>query len=157
MNFISPETLPISASDPSCMERLSFEFSNEKEDYFAVWHNIWDYITTEAFTVSVGGKEFQIPSGTYVLCGCMGGSQDWIQIDELLGREIEVLVIGSNFKSWTMATPVLKKHDPVVSFYSPMTKMPIPIIDDTGESIIIISSVDQYHKLKDRDYDIFFV
>lgn len=156
MNYIGSNDVPLSSKDIETIEKRIFIFDTEAEDYFLQMCISWDKVTTTFYRVKIGDSIYEIPSGTYLLCGCAGGSQDWIEIDELAGRPIEVILISKNFRSWDFVTPkfIAARED---SCYVPMVKNPIPVSDLDGGKHIIISAGDQYRKLKDRDYDIFFV
>lgn len=156
MFYIDGNDRPCSSLSADVIEKRLFHFDVDKEDYFLRYFITWDKVQTDMYRLDLDGCIFSIPSGVYILCGCDGGSQDWILVDEIVGRPIEIILINNNYRSWSFCRPVVTDvHNDV--YYAPMTKSPIPITDSSSKKVIIISSVDQYHKLKDRDYDIFFV
>lgn len=156
MYYINQNENPVSSLSADTIEDRIFIFDTEKEDYFLQMCFAWDKVTTVFYKIQLGEAIYNIPSGTFLLCGCDGGSQDWIDVEELVGRPIEVILINSNYRSWDFVQPkFLDMYHGCC--YMPMTKSPIPVTDATGSKNIIISSVDQYRKLKDKDYDIFFV
>lgn len=156
MYYIDQNDKPRHRQSDDTIEQRLFYFDNDQEDYLLRYHINWNRLGTTFYKIALEGRTYDIPSGTYLLCGCDGGSQDWVTVDELIGKPIEVILINKNFRSWSLAFPKLVDHYEG-SCYTPMTKSPIPVMDSTGERVIIISFVEQYHKLKDRDYDIFFV
>lgn len=156
MYFINQYEKPASSISADTPEGRIFIFDTEEEDYFLQMCIAWDKITTTFYKIRLGESIYNIPSGTFILCGCDGGSQDWIEVEELVGRPIEVILINNNYRSWDFVQP--KFIDMYEGFcYFPMTKSPIPVTDAMGLKNIIVSSSDQYRKLKDKDYDIFFV
>ena len=156
MYFINQHEKPASSISADTPEGRIFIFDTEEEDYFLQMCIAWDKITTTFYKIQLGESIYNIPSGTFILCGCDGGSQDWIDVEELVWRPIEVILINHNYRSWDFVQP--KFIDMYEGFcYFPMTKSPIPVTDAMGLKNIIVSSSDQYRKLKDKDYDIFFV
>lgn len=156
MRYIDQNDNPVNGFEESCVERQLFVFDIEKEDYFLKHFFVWDMVHTEFFTVDIGGGIFKIPSGTYLLCGCVGGSQDWILIDEIIGRPIDVFVLGKGFRGWSLCPVVLQAHESSAC-YIPMAKHPLPISDVTGKKVVLTSQIDVYSKTKDMDFDAYFV
>lgn len=156
MFYIDENDRPCASSSIDTIEKRLFQFDVDAEDYFLRYFVTWDKIQTDFYRIELNGAVFNIPSGMYILCGCDGGSQDWIMVDEIVGRPIEIILINNNYRSWSFCRPVVTDLYNGVC-YTPMSKSPIPVTDASGKKVIIVSTVDQYHKLKDRDYDIFFV
>lgn len=157
MFYVNEKDGPLDSRLASSLNHRYFVFDCDKEDYMLQWSLGWERVTTSAYTMNIGGKKFVIPSGMYILCGCEGGSQDWVLVDEIIDRPIDVFLIGKNFRGWSLSGAVTTEVNER-SFFIPMNlKTPFPIIDPTGEKIVVVSQCDMYHKLKDRDYDIFFI
>jgi len=157
MFYINAEDAAVDSFNESCVQEKIFVFNPEQEDYFLENFYFWDCVTTEVFDVEIANRMFTIPSGTYILCGCAGGSQDWILIDEMIARPIDVFVIGKGFRGFSLSDMVLKNHR-TDSFYLPApSKNPIPITDSTASRIIITSQTDAYSRMKDKDYDIYYI
>lgn len=156
MYYIDQNEKPASSTSADTIEGRIFIFNIEEEDYFLQMCYAWDKVSTTFYKIKLGESVYNIPAGTFILCGCDGGSQDWIDVEELIGRPIEVILINNNYRSWDFVQP--KFLDVYQGYcYIPMVKSPFPVTDATGSKNIIISSSDQYRKLKDKDYDIFFV
>lgn len=157
MFFVNEFDKPVDSSNEKAISQKFFVFDLEQEDYLLRWSLCWDILSTTFFTIEVCGKYFKIPSGTYLLCGCEGGSQDWIVIDEIIGRPIDIFIMNKHFKGWTLA-PMKIVDVEESSCYIPMgVKTPMPVMDSTGQKVIVVSQYDHYHKLKDKEFDIFFL
>lgn len=157
MFFLRETNPPLFAGEKSCMDHKIYEFDIKKEDYMLKQFVDWDYITTDVYTlVTEDNLAFYLPSGHYVYVGSEDGIVDWILSDELIDRDMEVFVIGKDFDKWKLAQLKLVSVYGM-AYYYPVSKSPIPFTDMTGEWLIVNSSVDQYHKLKNHAPNIFFM
>jgi hypothetical protein len=159
MNFIDEDMNPVSSKTAGCVDTQIFEFSIEDEDYMLRYQYTWDVIEGDFFNVRIGELSFDIPAGTYILCSCPDGNIDWIMIDELIGRDIQVLTISKNLRTWTLNDIALRDYRKDGKCYFPMSKdkAPIPVTSNDCGGIILVSSIDQHNKMKDKTFEIFFV
>jgi hypothetical protein len=157
MFFLREVSPPLFAGDKETMDSKIYEFDVKKEDYMLKQFVDWDYITTDIYTLHTDdNRVFYVPSGHYVYVGSEDGIVDWILIDELIDRDVEVFVIHNQFKDWFLKRLYLDNVY-ATSYYYPVTKNPVPFTDMKGEWMIINSSIDQYHKLKNTRPNIFFM
>jgi hypothetical protein len=145
--------------DTSKTENLGkrvFEFSIQKEDYFANMHLQWDRIEGEIYRLDVGGRSFAIGSGMYVFIGCDYGSGDWVTIDEVIGRDIKLFTVSPDLGKWGFDRQILQE---VVmgSFFYPSTKNPVPVLSACGTRFIMTSNSDQYRNIKNHDFYALFI
>lgn len=156
-NYVGEDSKPLSTSDHEIVPKQVFQFDIEKEDYFLRRTCLWSTVTTTVFRVRIGKHIFDIPSGMFILCGCVQGSMDWLTIDEVIGRPIEVFVVDHNFAGWSLCGVVVEDQL-TMTCHLPSRKAPIiPAMDDTGERVIITSQMDHFNKMKSLDFDAFFV
>lgn len=156
MNFIDGNMKAVCAKSDDTIEKKIFDFSLEEEDYFLNYHTTWDHIEGDFYDLELDGRIFSIPSGIYILCTCDEGNTDWIMVDELIGRDIDILVLTKSLRSWIPSKPKVRNFYRSANFY-PMSRTPVPIINSTEERIIIVSSIDQHSKMKDKYFNIFLV
>lgn len=159
MKLIGMSDLGTEILDPrleSTVGRRVFDYSIKDEDYLLRHHISWEKVASD-YCISVNGYKFHIPSGMYIFCGCVSGNTDWIMIDELINREVEVFLLSLDFDSWALHQPEFQAFEMNEVVYLPSTKSPLPVADMTGSRAIIISSTDVYHKMKDKDFSAMFV
>ena len=135
-----------SVTDESVIEKPTYEYSYKENDYFLKHHTAWDCAVVE-YLISINGYQYMLPSGMYLLVGEIYGDQDWVYIDELIGREIEVFQTDTEFSELSFGKVELLDSVDVEVFY-PQCKQIIPIADMTGEKVIMVSKSDHYHNLK---------
>lgn len=156
MFYLREQHPPLWAGDKAVMDQQFYEFDVKKEDYFLKQFISWDRISTDIYTMQTDrGQEFYVPAGFYVFVGSEDGSVDWVLSDELVDRDIETFVISAEFNRWELKVMRVTAITPHF-FYYPFTKNPVPITNMNANEVIIISSVDQYHKLKKHAPSMFF-
>jgi hypothetical protein len=135
------EKTPI--TDENCCSKFFYEFNMEKLDYFYVYKAIWDSFSTMNYHFDVGGANICIPSGMYVMISDEYGDIDWIPVDEIIGRDIDLLVINSKYSGWEVIRPRLfdSKSDTV---FIPNTKGVIPVTDQKHSKFVLVCRTDQY-------------
>lgn len=146
----------IDITNPDNLGQKFFEFCPVSDDYFLNFHFNWDVVTSTVYVFTSGRFTFQIPSGFYIFIGCPTGLNDWILIDEIIDRDIEVFVMPTSLGSWSLQEFQLKDIMTIEYVY-PSTKNPVPMLDETGKVCVIASPVDQYHKFKNKDDNCLFV
>ena len=144
MMYISSEnSVKIPFSDENCCSQFFYEFSMEKLDYFYVLKPIWDSFATQNYYFLIAGAKICVPSGLYVMICDEYGDLDWIPVDEIIGRDISLLVINDKFNGWDHVKPELleAKSDTV---YIPSTKSVLPLTDSKNSKMILVCRTDQY-------------
>lgn len=157
MFFLGAGDEPVNAYDPQSIGDYTIEFNMQQEDWMLKQHIIWDSIKSDVFHFRLGKWKFQIPSGVYLFTGCPSGSMDWIISDEIIGREIEIFIMPPSFTSWSLEIPVLESVQHDVKFFAPSTKNPTAMMDNAALRCVVTSVNDQYHKMKNKDYNTMFV
>lgn len=147
---------PISALEQDVTCSHFYEFSVEKEDYFYNLRFVWEEITGPVYTFKLNdGSILNLPSGVYVIICDEYGVIDWIMVDEIIGRSIDVMVLSKDFKSWSLERLKLVKLNEDVDYFLPNTTNSIPICNEKGNRNVIISRTDQYSHTRDKLVDIF--
>lgn len=134
------------ASWDECASGWLLEYSPEKSDYFLNFRMMWHQVNGEVFNFTISqGKQVSIPSGFYVMIGDVYGEIDWILVDELIGRPIEIVILSEDLKAWSLR---VLEFDSVnqKTLYWPQTNNVIPLCNN--ENVILVSNKDQYHKTK---------
>lgn len=156
MYLLGAEDKPVDILNHDNIGKKIFEFCPQKEDYFLNFYFNWEKIKSEVFVFKAGRITFQIPSGFFLFIGSPCGMNDWIMVDEIIDRDIEVFVMPTSLGSWT-----LQKFQLIdvleLEYIYPQTKNPIPLLDQSGRLCVISSPADQYHKFKNKDDGTLFV
>tara|TARA_Y100000593_G_scaffold94592_1_gene194484 strand:+ start:3077 stop:3550 length:474 start_codon:yes stop_codon:yes gene_type:complete len=157
MYFLNEEMKAVSSKTVSCVDSQIFEFSIEDEDYMLGFQPTWDVIQGDFYSIRVGKINMDIPAGTYILCSCHDGNIDWIMIDELIGRDIMVLCISNSLRSWNLHPVELRDFHRNGECYFPMVRSPFPVTSEDCAGIVLVSSIDQHSKMKDKTFEVFFI
>lgn len=145
MFFFIGENEFFNADDSDTVGKHLYEFNIERDDYFYMMRLIWDEILVDVYEFSLDTKNtVMIPSGMYILIADEFGQVDWISVDEIVNRDIEVLVLSKNFSSWTLKSLKLKDMHENSTIFLPNTKNPMPISNENGQQILIVSKTDQF-------------
>jgi hypothetical protein len=148
----------LDAGDESIINQRFYEFSLNSEDYFLSLKATWDFIKTEVYHFQVSPTfTVEIPSGFYVMVSDEYGSVDWILVDEIIGRPLQVAMLDTKFSAWSLRDLHHVDHIEEEGIFFPNTKNPIPITDENNSSCIIISKVDNWGRTKDLLIDTFTV
>ncbi len=152
MNFIGERDKAIDAFNRDAINYRILEFNTEKKDLFLQFKMSWDIVTADVYHVQVGNNVFMIPTGFYVLIGDSYADFDWIQVDEMFNRDIEIVTFGIDMLNWRIEHPQLMNFSNE-EFHWPMSKHVIPLQENNR--VIMVSEKDQYHKLKAFQLDLF--
>jgi hypothetical protein len=133
-----------------------FEFSLQKEDYFANLYLQWDKIEGDIYRLNVGGRSFSVGSGMYIFIGCDYGSGDWVTIDEIIGRDIKLFTVSPCLDKWGFDKQTLQDVY-VGSYFFPNTKNPVPIVSACGTRFVMVANSDHYRTIKDQDFYALFI
>lgn len=159
MLYLSPEGFsPLQGVERVSIYERIFEFDPGARDYVYKRFLLWDKITSDVFTLktNITNTTIYVPSGFYVFVGSDEGASDWIMVDELIGRDIEVFCISSDFNDFVLETVSLTSVVET-TFYYPMTKNPIPVTDLYNKKVFLCCSSDPYLRLKSIPVGEFFV
>lgn len=132
-----------------------FEFDLGSKDYILRFYMMWEKVLGQ-YIIEVKGKRYIIPSGMYIYCGDINGSVDWILVDEVINRDIMAFQMNTDFGAYGIE-PIGLHATCEIPVFLPDTKNPIPIADMSGQSCIIISRHDMYHKTSEFEYDALFI
>lgn len=142
--YLASENLEkIPFSDQRCCTQFFYEFNMEKLDYFYVYKPVWHSFSTMNYQFLVDGVEICIPSGMYVLISDEYGDIDWIVVDEIIGRNIEFLVLNGKMTEWQNIKPVLQNCEDI-PVHVPSSKHVLPLTDKNSSRIILICRSDQF-------------
>lgn len=152
MYFIGERDIEVDAFARDAINHRILEFNTEKKDLFLQFKMSWDIVNADVYHVLIGESLFMIPTGYYVLIGDSYADFDWIQVDEMFNRDIEIATFGVDMVSWRIETPHLIDFSNE-EFHWPTSKHVIPLQKD--RRVIMVSEKDQYHKLKAFQLDLF--
>ena len=154
-SFVTEEDINLYGDEEDSISQHFYEFNLTAEDYFLNRRLEWDLYESRMFVFQLQDKLIGVPSGFYLMVGDVMGCVDWIQVDELIGRDLDVLVISENFSSWSLERLELVDEDERYEFYWPVTKNVLPISSNDGGCSLIVSKVDRYKDTKDKSVDTF--
>lgn len=154
MRYLGHEETFDAASQDVIGERI-FEYNIKHDDYLFTYHVGWDIVLAE-YVFDVGGYRYTLPSGIYIFSGCPSGAHDWIRVDEIIDRDIDIFQAPIDLNSWTIEKQKLMDVT-TEKIYMPQTKNPLPVVDSSGKRCIFISYTDVYTRMKDRDFSSMFV
>lgn len=156
MYFIGDDDCALSISDEMTCEERILMFDYRIDDYFLEWSMAWNLIKTPVYTVSLGDRVFKIPSSQYVICGEAGGVTDLIMFDEIIGREIDVLVITNDCRKVEWHIPRIIAVDVEGQLFYPMVQKFVAMSDSENTGFILTSGNDKLSG-KTIEYDEFIV
>jgi hypothetical protein len=121
-----------------------YTYSLEHGDYINSPFLMWDRYDGELYRFCLNNKIFfDIGATLYVFAGCQSGAVDWLTVDELIGRDIDILSIAVNLSKWDFMNQRLVDVRNG-TWYLPQTKNPIPVVSNCGTRMIMVSTVDQH-------------
>ena len=150
MKYIGEKDKPVPASEESSIQERILEFSHEKLDYFLNYKTYWELIEGTMYNLKVGNSQFVIPLSHYIMIGDEFGETDWILVDELVSRGLDVTMLDIELKKWYNLLPTVVSVE-MKSFFWPNTKHIIPI-QDNGH-VVLVADKDQYQKMNGRAID----
>lgn len=136
---------------PETKQKKIYEFSIDKSDYFMNFRMVWKKIEGDFYTFRLGKDFINIPAGFHVMVGDEEGSIDWILVDELVGRDIDILTLSQNFGTWGLEKPSIVTVSKKTVFW-PTTKNIVPLCFNcarVSNSVIILSDKDRWQSMKD--------
>jgi len=140
-----------------CRETQMFWlFDLDEKDFFLKTVQTWYSLKSDAYVLSIGKYELEIPTNYYLLIGDYDAGLDCIPPDEIVGRDFQAFVFSNDFEqdSWELMDIKRKgyKHDR--EFELPFTKKPFPVMIDDNKAVLI-SSTDMYSKIKNLGFSDF--
>lgn len=143
MFFVGDNDVGMDTLCPSTCEKRILLYDHRLEDYFLEYSQAWNTIITPVYTVILGDEIFVIPSSLYVVCGDAGGESDLIIFEEIIGREIGMIVIKNGLRKAEWHIPRVVAIDMSGSTLYPMVNKFVPILDTTEKSIILTIGSDR--------------
>lgn len=150
MKYIGEEDKTVSASKEESIQERILEFNNKKLDYFLNYKTYWEMIEGTMYNLKVGNSQFVVPLSHYIMIGDEFGEIDWILVDELVSRGLDVILLDTDLKSWYSMPPTVIGVE-MKSFFWPNTQHIIPI-QDNGH-VVLVADKDQYQKMNGRAID----
>lgn len=136
-------------TDPACRGKYVLEFCPEplqEADYFLNLRPIWKEVTGTVYEFETGKGRIEIPSGFYVMIGDVYGVLDWVMVDEMIGRPIDVVILNPEMDQWSLRPlDLVGASEQVV--YWPQTRNVLPV--QREENVLILSDKDFHHKTRD--------
>ncbi|WGH49648.1 hypothetical protein [Alishewanella phage vB_AspM_Slickus01] len=147
-NFVGVENL-YNFEKISCVSMSIYEFKPDKMDFFLTRTFDWDEVTSMVYLFSIDTEVFHIPSGLYIMLCDEYGTVDCIMVDELIGRNMDVLVMNKDLqspdcRSLTLIDAKSRKH------YWPNSNNIIPLTSVSGKTVVLLSRIDQWKKTNDK-------
>lgn len=131
-----------------------FTYSLEHSDYLCAQFLMWDRFDGDVYRFVLNDKfAFDIGAGLYIFAGCQSGAVDWLTVDEMLGRDINVFTMHPDVSKWDLLKQRLVDVK-TSAWYLPQTKHPFPIVSNCGSRIIMASTIDQ-HRGSGANRDLF--
>lgn len=130
------------------------EYALDKEDYFLNYRISWKEIETDIFRFIIGPQTIEIPSGFYVMICDEVGDIDWILVDEIISRPLQIGCLSRKQDAWKPMEPRLDWVDYGTIFW-PQTKNVIPVYNNSCG--VVLSEKDSYRSTKDSSINMFLV
>lgn len=149
-SFISNDKL-VPATVKSSGQYL-FELDIEESDYMYHRRLCWDHFRGDVYKFDIGNTKIEIPSTFYIMITDEYGEIDWIPVDEIIDRDIDVVTVDKDFSAWRMERLVLIDQLVAQDYAFPQTKNAIPISTD-GKRCVIIAKADKHTETGDKRID----
>lgn len=137
----------------SCVAKEMFEFKTDSMDFFLLRTFAWEEIVSMLYCMRIGNAVFQIPSGLYIVLADEYGTVDSMLVDELIGRDVDVLVLDKGLSAPDnepahVVDASMKKH------FWPNSNNIIPVLSECKRRVILLSRTDQWKTTKEMNaYD----
>lgn len=145
MKFLTDKT-PIPWDKKGTLGGWLLEFSFEKDDYYLNYRMAWKQVSGILYHFRIGNDELVIPSNFFVMIADVFGELDWIQSDELVSREADILLLDEQQHNWTLRPAEFVRESEGI-IYWPTSKNLIPML--TGKNVVVFSEKDVYTKMVD--------
>lgn len=146
-NFITYESTAPANHTSAGAHIFELKLEDNDADYVLNRNYIWEDFRGDVFVFKMGNTVISIPSSMYIIIGDEMGVVDWIQVDELIDREIDVVVLDREFSGWRLEKLELIDHKTSQHYALPRTSNALPITDD-GKNCIVMSKRDQQSTLE---------
>lgn len=127
-----------------------WEYSVKEQDFFLKSQPIWTGANLPAYRVRIGKNTTILPESYYVTIGDYDGGIDFIKMEEVVGREFEVIVFNKTLDadSWILEPLTIEGYEDNIQVNIPYknTKNPLPVALGNRYAILV-SNVDLYSKM----------
>ena len=137
MYFIGEKDVGLDTLDAKTCEKRILLYDPTYQDYFLEFSFAWNTISTPIYTVVLGDSIYRIPSSTYVVCGEAGGETDVIMFEEIIGREISMIVVKNGWRVVEWYIPRIIDVDVSGQYLYPMTNKFVTMFDSDKKSVIL--------------------
>lgn len=122
-------------------------YDPETEDFHLKLCHLSYHLTTEAYKISIGGKEVMIPSDYNLAISSEEGDIDWIRPTEIVGRDFDALVITRTLTQGIFSMEAIKTvgFEPEYQYVLPFTKHILPIAIGDNKAILV-AEADIYNR-----------
>lgn len=144
--FLHPtEFRKIDSMDSVASDML--EFKPNELDFFLLRSFSWDDIYAMVYFLKIGNAVFQVPSGLYILLADEYGTVDCMVVDEIIGRDVDILILDKDITTHTNEPAVvldakMKRH------FWPNSNNIIPIVSECKKAVLLLSRTDQWKTTK---------
>ena len=130
--------------------KLFWTFDTEVSDFFLKSCLLWQNVTSDAYTISVGKGSVSLPYNYYIVIGDYDSGFDCITPEEIMGREFDAYTFSSEMNEGSnMLEPIhVTGYEEDVVFVLPFVKSVFPIMISEDRAMFIINK-DSYNKFKD--------
>lgn len=143
MRYITDVENSVSWTDKSVIGNWITEYSYEKNDYFMNYRIMWNEVSGDMYVYRIGKDIIEIPTTFNIMIGDVYGNVDWIPVEELMNRNLDIVVLDTEFRNVSIqnATYITTKKG---SVYWPSTPNVIPM--QVGDKVVVLTEKDVYAK-----------
>lgn len=130
--------------------KLFWTFDTEVSDFFLKSCLLWQNVTSDAYTISVGKGVVTLPYNYYIVIADYDSGFDCITPEEIMGRDFDAYTFSNDMAEGTnLLEPIgVTGYDEDVVFVLPFVKSIFPVMISDSRAMFIINK-DSYNKFKD--------
>jgi len=130
--------------------KLFWTFDMDACDFFLKSCLLWQNITSDAYTLSVGKGSVTIPYNYYIVIGDYDSGFDCITPEEIMGRDFDAYTFSNELTEGShMLEPIhVTKYEEDVNFVLPFVKSVFPVVISDKRAMFIVNK-DSYNRFKD--------
>ena len=130
--------------------KLFWTFDVDACDFFLKSCLLWQNVTSDAYTLSVGKGSITIPYNYYLVIGDYDSGFDCITPEEIMGRSFEAYTFANNLAEGTHELEHIEitGYNEDVNFVLPFVKSIFPVVVSDKRSMFVINK-DSYNKFKE--------
>lgn len=155
MHLIDEDFKPIVSpkNNKGYSEFLFWEYNATKRRFGLTKQDTWFMIHSDAYRISVGKYMIDLPVNHYLLIGDFDAGLDFIKMDEVIGRDFQVLTFNADLEpdSWQLVDLKILGIKTDFRTAYPQTKKPVAIHLGDNKAIMV-SSVDAYSKMSELSF-----